>query len=97
MKKTIIIIFLLFAISIQAYGMRIQKPRHFTYPMNEADVKELNSIFEQLFLMQQGRFELDKVTTTKSSANTGEIWIRQNGGLNYLEVMVDGTIYSISL
>jgi hypothetical protein len=98
MKRFVILLLLVtFALCINSYALRIQRPRHFTYPMTESDVTELNSALEQLFLMQQGRFELDKVSAAKSAANTGEIWVRQTGTDNFFEVMIDGTVYSIPL
>lgn len=98
MRKVVFLtLIVMFMFSISSYALRIQRPRHFTYPLTESDVSELNSMFDDLFAMQQGRYELDKVTASKNAANTGEMWIKQTGGLNYLEVMVDGTVYSISL
>lgn len=98
MKKVIILTLLIVCtFCITSYALRIQRPRHFTFPLEEADISHLNTTLEELWLMQQGRYELDKVTASKTAANTGEMWIKQTGGLNYLEVMVDGTVYSIAL
>jgi hypothetical protein len=92
MKKLLIIIILI-SICASAFAYRMQRPRHFTFPMTEADVADLNSILEELFLMQQGRYELDSVTSEKSNANDGEVWL--NDTTNQIQYMADGSVYTV--
>jgi hypothetical protein len=94
MRRVILILIILFGLTIHSYGLRIQRPRHFTYPLSESDVSELNSILEEIWLVQQGRYEADAVPSVKSNANTGEFWI--NTPENAFEYIVDGTVYQIS-
>jgi hypothetical protein len=95
MRKVVLLaLIILFGLTIHSYGLRIQRPRHFTYPLSESDVSELNSILEEIWLVQQGRYEADAVPSVKPNANTGEFWI--NTPENAFEYIVDGTVYQIS-
>ena len=90
MKKIIIIIgILLCASTVIAY--RTNKPIKLRYPITEEQISQLNNFLEEIWLMQNGRFELD-VTATKTGAKTGEIWI--NSTSHKLEWAVDGVIHS---
>jgi hypothetical protein len=61
--------------------------------MTESDISDLNSILEEIFLMQQGRYEMDDVSTTRTNANDGESWILSPD--NQMQYMADRSIYTV--
>lgn len=93
MNKTIILIASL-VISLSAYNsyaLRVSKPLTLTYPITAEQVSQLNKYLEEIWLIQNGRFEID-VTSSKANAKNGEFWI--NSSNNKLEWKSNGTVYS---
>ena len=91
MLNKILIIVLIFMISKDAFGLRISRPLTLKYPITEDQVSQINKYLEDLWNIQNGRFELD-VTTSKTSAKEGEIWV--NSSTNKLEWMSNGSVRS---
>ena len=73
------------------------RPVEFKLPWNDSQVKELNNTLTDVFNVQYGRFELDIVTTTKTNAANGEIWILNNSGTYSLQVKAGGSVRSVTL
>jgi len=83
-------------ISTTVYALRIQRPLVLTYPITEEQVSQLNKFLEEVWLVQQGRVELD-IGASKSKAKNGEMWIYKNGSTYTLQVMAGGTVRSATL
>jgi anti-sigma-K factor RskA len=83
-------------ITTSVYALRIQRPLVLTYPLTQDQVSQLNKFLEEIWLLQQGRFELDIVTTTKSNAKNGEIWIFNDGGTYKLAFKAGGAVRTIT-
>lgn len=90
-KFLAVIIVLLIATNIYAY--RISRPVTLKYPITEEQVSQLNKYLEELWLIQNGRQELDVVTTTKSSAKEGEIWIILTGATSQIQWKAGGDVH----
>lgn len=90
-KKIYLILFFLI-ITTAVYGLRITRPITFQLPWTEEQVSDLNYTLQQLFLMQDGRFELDYNTVTKPSANDGELWL-YTSGVAKIQYMANDTIH----
>lgn len=88
-KLWIVILFCLIATDV--FGLRVSKPLTLTYPITAEQISQLNKYLEEIWLIQNGRFELD-VTSSKTSAKNGEIWV--NSSNNKLEWKSNGTVYS---
>jgi len=71
-----VLLFLL--LTYKSYALRMSRPSEFNLPWTQDQINDLNLIHEQLFLMQQGRYESDEVSTTKTNANNGEMWFFTN-------------------
>ena len=84
MKKLLIILIILSFASL-GYGLRVFRPPVLTIPLTQDQLNQLNTYLTDIWNIQNGRFELDIVTTSKSSAKNGELWIKKTGSTYYLE------------
>ena len=84
MKKFVIALLILNIATI-GYALRASRPPVLTMPLTQDQLTQLNVYLNDLWNMQNGRFELDIVTTSKSGAKNGEIWIKKTGATYYLE------------
>ena len=85
-------VILLLGICSNAYALRIAKPVTLNYPITQDQVISLNRYLEEIFNIQNGRIELDVVTSEKSGANNGEVWL--NSSTNQIQFKIGGTVYS---
>ena len=99
MNKTIILVTALVTClwTYNSYALRVSKPLTLTYPITEEQVSQLNKYLEEIWLIQNGRFEIDVVTSPKTNAKTGEIWIYNNSGTYSLQVKAGGNVRSATL
>lgn len=84
MKKFLIILIVL-NIATMAYALRASRPFTLTMPLTQDQLTQLNNYLNDIWNMQGGRYEADIVTTSKSGAKNGEIWIKKTGATYYLE------------
>ena len=85
------VVLIILVITVNVYALRISKPLTLTYPLTAEQISQLNKYSEEIWLIQNGRFEFD-VTTSKTNAKNGEVWI--NSSNNKLEWKSNGTVYS---
>lgn len=95
-NKTIIIVLVVLCITTGALALRANRPPILTYPLEEDQISDLNRFMENIWNMQYGRFELDVVTTTKTKANNGEVWIIYTGPVGYIQFKANDHIYTIT-
>ena len=94
MRKILFSIVLIASLSTNVYALRILKPQTFSLPWTKPQINQLNETLESLWFIQNGRYELDVVTTTKSAENNGVLWIFNDGGIIKLQTRVGGTTYT---
>jgi hypothetical protein len=95
MIKTILTIaFLLIATSV--YALRVTRPISLTHPITKEQVVQLNRNLDDLWNIQNGRFELDIVTTTKTNSRNGEIWIWNDAGTYKLQFKAGDAVRTIT-
>jgi hypothetical protein len=98
MLSKVLMVFLVgFILGTNAWSLRVPFPPTLRSPIEEDQVASLNKYLKDLWDMQSGRFELDVVTTTKSNAKNGEIWIYNNAGTYSLQVKAGGVVRSTAL
>ncbi len=85
MRKLLTILIIL-NIATMAYALRASRPLTLTMPLTQDQLTQLNAYLNDIWNMQNGRFELDIVTTSKSGAKNGEVWIKKTGSTYYLEI-----------
>jgi len=95
LDKLIYALVLLICIS-NADALRIARPITLNHPINEEQVNEINNIFEDLFDMQTGRYELDIVTTSKTQAKNGELWLIQTGNTVRIQYRAGTHVYTLT-
>ena len=83
---------ILLVITVNVYALRVSKPLTLTYPITAEQVSQLNKYLEEIWLIQNGRQELDVVSSSKTSPKNGEIWL--NSGTNKIEFRIGGVTYS---
>ena len=96
MKRILLYVFSILLISSLVYGYRISRPVTFTYPLDKEQVSKLNNYLEDIWTLQNGRFNFDVVTTTKSNADAGTIWFIQTGNVVRLHTKYNGHIFTFS-
>ena len=93
MKRIFITLFvLLMATNAMAY--RTNKPIKLRDPLNEEQISQINNFFEEIWLMQNGRFELD-TGSEKSGAKNGELWINNSSTIKSLQFKSDDLVYTL--
>lgn len=80
-----------------AWSLRVPFPPTMSDPIDEGQISQLNRYLKNIWDMQNGRFELDVVTTTKTNAKNGEIWILNTAGSYSLQVKAGGAVRSVAL
>ncbi len=96
-NKIIISTILIGALASTAWGLRVPYPPTLSSPITDDQLSTLNKNMKDMWDMQSGRFELDIVTTTKTRARNGEIWILLSGGTYYLQVKAGDAVRSVAL
>lgn len=84
MRKALILLVIL-NIGTIAYALRVSRPPVLTMPISQEQLNQLNTYLSDLWNVQNGRIDLDIVTTSKSAAKNGEVWIKKTGSTYYLE------------
>lgn len=77
------------------YALRVSKPVTLSNPITDDQLNQLNKFLEEIWLVQNGRQEIDVVTTSKVNARNGEMWIL-TGSTVKLEFKAGGNVYSIT-
>jgi len=94
--KKIIIALVILNIATIGYALRASRPPVLTMPLTQDQLTQLNVYLNDLWNMQNGRFELDVVTSTKSSAKNGEIWVFNDSGTYKLQFKAGGSVRTIT-
>jgi len=89
-----VIVMLFFATEICAF--RMSRPPTLSHPIDQEQVNQLNASLEDIFNLTNGKFNLDIVTTTKTDAMNGDIWIRNNAGTYLLEFKAGDAVRTIT-
>lgn len=79
-----------------AWGYRIPRPPTFTLPWTAAQVNQLNAVLQNLWKLQNGEFNLDIVTTSKTNAGNGDFWIVQTGATCYFQYKANNTVFTLT-
>lgn len=95
-KPYILLLFvcMLWAIKTEAY--RIPRPENFNLPWTEEQMKKHNDAHEDLWNLQNGEFNFDIVTTSKTNANNGDIWFIQTGNAIRLQFKAINHVWTIT-
>lgn len=94
MRKWLVIFFLLIAST--AYGFRVAKPPTLTLPLTKDQVNQLNDYLNKLWLLQQGEFNFDIVTTAKTGANEGDVWFIKTGAIVYIQYKANNRVFTVT-
>ena len=96
MKKLLITLIFLMLITSVAQALRVSRPLVLNHPLTVEQVSQLNRFLEDIWNVQKGLFEFDIVTTTKTNAKNGEIWMLQTGTTVRIQYKANGTIFTIT-
>ena len=94
--RKIVIAFVILNIATIGYALRASRPPVLTMPLTQDQLTQLNVYLNDLWYMQTGRIELDVVTSTKSNAKNGEIWIFNDAGTYKLQFKAGGSVRTIT-
>ena len=83
-------------VATSAGAYRISRPPTLSHPIGKEQVTQLNASLEDIFNLTNGKFNLDIVTTTKTNADNGDIWIFNDGGTYKLEFMAGDSVRTIT-
>ena len=76
-------------------GFRIARPPVFTLPWTDSQMTQLNDYHASLWNLQNGEFNLDVVTTSKTGAQNGDIWILMTGITSTIQWKSNNIVYGI--
>ena len=96
LSKIIFYVVLFLVLVFPVYALRATRPPSLKSPITQDQVSELNRYLEEMWNMQYGRYEADIVTTSKSSAKNGEIWLIQTGSTVRLQFKGADHVFTIS-
>ena len=86
----------LMLICVSAHAFRISRPPTLSDPIDKEQINQLNASLEDIFNQSNGRVSLDIVTTTKSGADNGDLWILNDSGTYKLEFMANDIVRTIT-
>jgi len=85
----------LLLIADNSIGLRISRPITLKHPLDERQVRELNNVIEEIFNMQEGRFEFDVAEAVKTNARNGEVWILKTGNVSRIQFKANDQIFTL--
>ena len=92
-NKILILVFLFgFMVANLAYSLRVNFPPTLSLPLTEEQISQLNQYLKDIWNIQNGRMELDVVSSAKSSAKNGELWL--NSTSHKIQWKEGGNVYS---
>lgn len=94
MKWVFFIIILLTVTTVGAF--RIPRPLLLSHPLDQAQINTLNDALENLWNLQNGEFNLDTVSTAKTQADVGDIWLIQTGAVVRLQYNGGGHVFTLT-
>lgn len=94
MRKPVIC-FIVFFIASSALAFRISRPPTFSLPWTQDQITQLNDSLESFWNLQNGEFNLDIETTTKTNADNGDIWIL-TGVVNGIQFKMNDQVYTLT-
>lgn len=95
MKKLLVIVLILLS-ATTAFAFRINRPHTMSNPISEEQLTQLNSYLESVWNLQNGEFNFDITTTTKSGADNGDIWFVQTGSVIRLQFRANNHTFTIT-
>lgn len=95
-NKLYIILVILAIFAYKADAFRIPRPNTFSLPWTEEQMQQHNEAHEDLWNLQNGEFNLDIVTTSKTNALNGDFWLIQTGATVRLQYKGNGIVWTIS-
>ena len=95
MRKLLIILVIL-CVAVTANAFRISRPDTYSLPWTQNTINRLNTDLESIWNLQNGEFNFDIQTTTKSGAGNGDMWFIQTGNIIRLQFKANGHIFTIS-
>jgi len=94
LNKILTVLLVVFICS-SAYGWRMARPITLTHPLDDRQIRRLNDFLEDVWNLGNGRINMD-VVTSRTSADSGDIWLIQTGIITYIQYKNNGHIYTIT-
>lgn len=73
-------------VSTTVAAFRIPRPNTYSLPWTQDQINRLNDDLENLWNLQNGEFNFDIVTTQKTRAQNGDIWLLKTGTVVRIQV-----------
>ena len=86
MFNRLLLTLVFFVLSHNCFALRVSQPPSLSVPVEEDQTSSLNKYLKDIWDIQNGRFEMDIVTDTKTNAKNGEFWIFNNVGMGSYNV-----------
>jgi len=95
MRTYLILLFI--ALIVTSLAFRNPRPTTFSEPFDRDQINKLNADLNNLWNLTNGEFNLDIVTTTKTNADNGDIWIFNDSGTFRLQFKAGDAVRTISI
>lgn len=92
----IILAILLIILVSRAFSYRIARAPTLSLPLNQDHINQLNRFNDSIFHLQQGEFNIDVVTSTKTNAGNGDFWIIMTGATATFQFKANNQIFSVT-
>ena len=96
MRKVLISSLFMFLFCTMAYGFRINRPALFSEPIDKDQINRLNTYLEDVWNLQNGEFNFDINSSTKTNADNGDMWFIQTGSTVRLQFKANNHIFTIT-
>ena len=91
-KWILLILLCLFVSNVDAF--RIPRPNTFFLPWDGDQMKQHNEAHEDLWNLSNGEFNLDIVTSAKTGADNGDIWLITTGLVTRIQYKAQGRVFT---
>jgi len=88
--------FLIGLLVASSLSFRMSRPPTLSHPIDQDQVNQLNASLDDIFNLTNGLINLDIVTTTKTNAANGDIWIFNDSGTFKLEFKAGDAVRTIT-
>ena len=88
--------FFIILLIVTSLGFRINRPPLLSEPLDQEQINKINSYLEDVWNLQNGEFNFDIKTTTKTNADNGDLWFIQTGAVIRIQYKANDHIFTLT-
>ena len=87
-------IFIILFLCREVYALRVNQAPRLSNPPTQEEISVLNKFLADIWNITNGRYQLDVVTTPKTNAKNGELWVIFTSPTGRLQWKANDTIFT---